>query len=221
MHFAALVAASAAIVSTAFASPAPTGSAPTPTKYVPAPTGYVPAPSSSKPKDYSPAPTGYTSAPKYGPKPRKSFGRWGPKHGHPWNPKPQCLTDEDAEEGADIFRQLIQEYSDELALEALTEDFVDWTSAVNIIRNRGNEGPIVVNGISFGSRQEFMDAQGSQPQIPFDTLQVFHGCDHIAMRWQTLRSANGQPTEANDIVSPIVENAQEEHWLIRIPACRG
>lgn len=122
-----------------------------------------------------------------------------------------CLTDEQAAAGAEIFRRLIQDYSDELALDALTEDFVDYSSAVNIIRNRGNEGPFVVNEISFNGRAAFMAAQGSQPEIPFDTLNTFHGCNHVATRWQTLRSANGQATESNDIVSssffllPVVE----------------
>ncbi|KAF2206753.1 hypothetical protein CERZMDRAFT_115585 [Cercospora zeae-maydis SCOH1-5] len=115
-----------------------------------------------------------------------------------------CLNDEQAAAGAEIFRQLIQEYSDELALEALTEDFIDYSSAVNIIRNRGNAGPFVVNEVSFASRAAFMAAQGAQPLIPFDTLNTYHGCDHIATRWQTLRSAAGQATESNNI--PVVGN---------------
>lgn len=112
-----------------------------------------------------------------------------------------CLNEEQAQQASDIFRTLIQEYSDEFALEALTEDFVDWTSAVNIIRNRGNDYPFVVNEVSFGSRAEFMAAQGSQPQIPFDTLNVWAGCDTTTTRWQTLNSANGQASWSNDIVS--------------------
>ena len=147
----------------------------------------------------------------------KGYGGWGKKHQvappsyEPTTPDnstecptptpSSCLTDEQAAAGADIFRRLIQDYSDELALEALTEDFIDYSSAVNIIRNRGNEGPFVVNAISFDGRAAFMAAQGSQPEIPFDTLNTFHGCDHVATRWQTLRSANGQATESNDIVS--------------------
>jgi len=42
--------------------------------------------------------------------------------------RPVCLQPKDAEEMADVFRALIQEYSDELALAALTEDFVDYAS---------------------------------------------------------------------------------------------
>lgn len=111
-----------------------------------------------------------------------------------------CITDEQAQQGAKIFQELIQNYTADLALSALTPDFEDYTSSVNIIRNRGNKGPIQVNGISFTSRQDFMNAQGSQPQIPFDILNVFHGCDSITVRWQTTDSAAGQPTKANDIV---------------------
>jgi hypothetical protein len=132
---------------------------------------------------------------------------WGP---HNWfgrgsgsgkAPFTSCLTKSQADAGAEIFRQLIQNYTSTLALTALTEDFVDYSSAVNLIRNKGNEGPIKVNGVSFDGRPQFMAAQGSQPQIPFDTLNVFWGCDHVAMRWQTLRSANGQKTEKSKIVS--------------------
>lgn len=134
-------------------------------------------------------------------KDRQTWG-WGrPGAYHRSDPRGQCLSNDDAQAAANIFRQLIQEYSDELALEALTEDFVDWTSSVNIIRNRGAGGPIPVNGVSFAPRQAFMDAQGSQPQIPFTTLNVFHGCNTTTVRWQTERSANGQRTETQAIVS--------------------
>ncbi|KAI5363659.1 hypothetical protein Slin15195_G093120 [Septoria linicola] len=175
--------------------PAPTSYAPAPTSYAPTPSGYEPVPTGYEPTPTSPAsPTVPTPNPGNGTSPEC-----------PTVPAPSnCLTDEQAAAGADIFRRLIQDYSDELALEALTEDFVDYSSAVNIIRNRGNEGPFVVNGISFASRAAFMAAQGAQPLIPFDTLNTFHGCSHVATRWQTLRSANGQPTEANDI--PVVGN---------------
>ena len=85
--------------------------------------------------------------------------------------------------------------------EALTEDFVDWSSAVNIIRNRGGEGPNVVNAVTFTSRAEFSANHGKQPNIPFDTLNVFHGCNSTSVRWQTLRSGNGQVNEQAAIVS--------------------
>lgn len=112
-----------------------------------------------------------------------------------------CMSDDDAQDAADIFRLLIQDYSDELALAALTEDFVDYSSAVNIIINGGGEEPMYLPGPTFSGRQEFMDGQGSQPKIPFKQLKVWHGCDHVSMRWLTKRSAKGQATETDDLVS--------------------
>lgn len=147
-------------------------------------------------------PTSYTSgkneASSYKPsKGQNSPGQYNGGNGNNRN----CLTDEQADQGAEIFRQMIQNYTDTLALTVLTPDFEDYTSSVNIIRNRGNKGPIQVNGISFTSREDFMNAQGAQPQIPFTTLNVFHGCDSITVRWETTDSAAGQATKVNDIVS--------------------
>lgn len=121
------------------------------------------------------------------------------------NKDDNCLTSQDADEVAGVFQQLIQGYTLELTNEALTEDFIDYSSAVNIIRNRGGEGPLEVNGVTFSSREEFSAGHGQQPNIPFDTLNVWHGCNHTSVRWQTLRSGNGQPNEQAAIVSsPIV-----------------
>ncbi|KAK4547839.1 hypothetical protein LTR36_010558 [Oleoguttula mirabilis] len=118
--------------------------------------------------------------------------------------QPKCVTDEDAEVIADIFRLLIQSYSDELALAALTEDFVDWASSVNILMNGGAQFPKNITGPTFSGRQAFMDGQGSQPEIPFTKLHVFHGCDSVSMNWLTERSAAGQKTEVASI--PVVGN---------------
>jgi hypothetical protein len=138
----------------------------------------------------------------------KPKGNWGWGHAGAWHGNKgkgkgddQCLTDEDAAEVANVFQQLIQGYTLELTEEALTEDFVDWSSAVNIIRNRGGEGPNVVNAVTFTSRAEFSANHGKQPNIPFDTLNIFHGCNSTSVRWQTLRSGNGQATEQAAIVS--------------------
>lgn len=137
----------------------------------------------------------------------KPKGSWGWGHAGAWHKNKgkgkgdQCLTDEDAAEVANVFQQLIQGYTLELTEEALTEDFVDWSSAVNIIRNRGGEGPNVVNAVTFTSRAEFSANHGKQPNIPFDTLNVFHGCNSTSVRWQTLRSGNGQVNEQAAIVS--------------------
>ena len=149
----------------------------------------------------------------------KPKGSWGWGHAGAWHKNKgkgkgdQCLTDEDAAEVASVFQQLIQGYTLELTEEALTEDFVDWSSAVNIIRNRGGEGPNVVNAVTFTSREQFSANHGKQPNIPFDTLNVFHGCNSTSVRWQTLRSGNGQPKEQAAIVSHLQYNDVFRHRL--------
>lgn len=137
----------------------------------------------------------------------QGYGGKGKGRGHPYGPpdqqnETQCLTPEQWTAGAEIFRQLITNYSDPFALEALTEDFIDYSSAVNIIRNRGNDYPFTVDAVTFNGRAAFMAAQGAQPLIPFETLGTWGGCDTISTRWRTTRSANGQATESNDI--PVV-----------------
>jgi len=171
MRTSAIFAVASAMVSTVFAAPAPIAVAEA-------------APGNYKPK-----------------------GSWGWGHAGAWHGNKgkdkgkQCLTDEDAQEVASVFQQLIQGYTLELTEEALTVDFVDWSSAVNIIRNRGGEGPNVVNAVTFTSREQFSANHGKQPNIPFETLNVFHGCNSTSVRWQTLRSGNGQPNEQAAIVS--------------------
>lgn len=143
----------------------------------------------------------------------KQYG--GPRGGKPGHGRPthiggqgpsgygngRCLSKEEGEEAADVFRMLIQEYSDEIALEYLTEDFVDWSSSVLGIINGGGDQPKDLEAPAFSSRQEFMDGQGSQPEIPFEKIQVWVGCDFVTMRWKTADSAAGQPTKAASIVS--------------------
>ncbi|KAK5131137.1 hypothetical protein LTR08_001285 [Meristemomyces frigidus] len=127
----------------------------------------------------------------------------------------QCVSESDSVVIADIFRQLIQDYSTDMALSALTEDFVDWSSAVNIIMNAGAQYPKNITGATFAGRTEFMDGQGSQPKIPFETLNVFYGCDSVSVRWMTTRSANGQAREVAAI--PVIGNA----ILYVVPAEEG
>ncbi|TKA82725.1 hypothetical protein B0A55_01281 [Friedmanniomyces simplex] len=115
-----------------------------------------------------------------------------------------CVNDGDAEQVAEVFRMLIQNYTSTLALNALTEDFVDYSSAVNIVMNRGAQYPKNITGPTFASRAAFMAGQGSQPKIPFERLQTFHGCDSVSVRWMTTRSGNGQKTEAAMI--PVIGN---------------
>jgi hypothetical protein len=198
MRTAAIIAVASALVSNVVAAPAPIAAA-------------VAVPEAAP--EAAPAP-GHWKKPR-----RKSKGSWGWGHAGAWHwgkdpdNGDECLTDEDAVAVAGVFQQLIQGYTLELTEEALTEDFVDWSSAVNIIRNRGGEGPNVVNAVTFTSREQFSANHGKQPNIPFDTLNIFHGCNSTSVRWQTLRSGNGQPREQAAIVS---SSSQQDSFVLRL-----
>lgn len=115
----------------------------------------------------------------------------------------KCMSREDAINVAGTFQSLIQGYTQEQALAALTPDFVDHTSAVSIIINRGGSGPEDVTEPVFTSRDEFMQGHGTQEPIPFETLQVWSTCDGtVTMVWQTIRSGQGQENEVAAI--PVV-----------------
>ncbi len=114
-----------------------------------------------------------------------------------------CMSDADATIVASTFQSLIQGYTIEQALAALTEDFVDYSSAVSIVINKGAAVPNDITKPIFTSREQFMLGHGKQKPIPFETLDVFHNCNGtVSMRWLTTRSALGQPTEAAAIPVP-------------------
>ncbi len=122
-------------------------------------------------------------------------------------PKPKkpckCMSDEDASIVAGTFQNLIQGYTLEQANAALTEDFVDYSSAVSIVINKGAAEPEDITQPIFTSRDEFIMGHGKQKPIPFETLDVWHNCNGtVSMRWLTRRSAYQQPTEAAAIPVP-------------------
>ncbi|KAK3691213.1 hypothetical protein LTR37_018801 [Vermiconidia calcicola] len=117
-----------------------------------------------------------------------------------------CMTREDALKVAGTFQSLIQGYTKKEALAAITPDFVDHSSAVSIIINKGGSEPEDVTKPVFTSRDEFMQGHGTQEPIPFETIKVWHTCEGVvSMVWQSTRSAQGQETEAAAI--PVVGTA--------------
>lgn len=82
------------------------------------------------------------------------------------NGQQDCMPREDALKTAETFQSLIRGYTKEQALAALTPDFVDHTSAVSIIINRGGSAPENLTEPVFTSRDEFMEGHGTQEPIP-------------------------------------------------------
>ena len=72
------------------------------------------------------------------------------------------MTKADADIVAGTFQSLIQGYTIEQALAALTEDFVDYSSAVSIVINKGAAVPSDITQPIFTSREQFMLGHGKQ-----------------------------------------------------------
>ncbi|KAF2718378.1 hypothetical protein K431DRAFT_287661 [Polychaeton citri CBS 116435] len=98
----------------------------------------------------------------------------------------KCMSDSDAQGVSDNFKELIANYSDELADAALTTDFTDYSSSVNTLINNGTAGEpgdIPLLSPTFSSLEQFKAGQSAQPPIPFDQLNIWHSCDTVIIRW--------------------------------------
>jgi hypothetical protein len=108
------------------------------------------------------------ASPTPGPKPKPVPCRQGvDRPGCVGKPKPKkpcktCMSDKDATIVAQTFQSLIQGYTIEQALAALTEDFVDYSSAVSIVINKGAAVPNDITQPIFTSREQFMMGHGKQ-----------------------------------------------------------
>jgi len=118
-----------------------------------------------------------------------------------------CMSQADATQVADNFQALIANYSDELANASLTVDFEDYSASVSSLIDAGCTGPQPVRSLSprqnhpvinmdtdiapqlntatFNSRAEFEAAQGAQPPIPFERLNLWYNCNTAFLRWRT------------------------------------
>ncbi|KAI5365318.1 hypothetical protein Slin15195_G048520 [Septoria linicola] len=130
-----------------------------------------------------------------------------------------CLDDGSAQRIAENFRTLITNYSNQSAAAFLTVDFLDYSDGVNILINKGcPNGPQALGSPTFSSLEEFQAGQGSQVNIPFEILNVWHGCDFVTMRWRS------SAPEANDIqpqqpvtgivVLEVCQGGSPEPWVI-------
>jgi len=105
-------------------------------------------------------------------------------HGSPDSaPGKFCLTDAEAQNIVDGFVDMLENtmenFNVTLANTLLADDFSDYSDSINYLKRTP------LGEVSFASKQEFIDGQGTQPPFPsVETLNMFHTCDSIAWRWQ-------------------------------------
>jgi len=96
-----------------------------------------------------------------------------------------CMSAAEAQGVADNFGLLLTNYTTDLALATLTEGFDDYTSSVATLIDAGCTGPQSLTEVTFPGRDAFIAAQGSQPPIPFEQLNIWYNCDTVFLRWRT------------------------------------
>ncbi|KXT17177.1 hypothetical protein AC579_331 [Pseudocercospora musae] len=148
--------------------------------------------------------------------PNGGYGGWGSgKRPSWWNGRGgACMSDNDAQTVANHFNELISNYSNSSANAYLTSDFNDYSDSVSELINSGcNAGPATLGAATFTSRAAFEAGQGSQPNIPFKQLNVWHNCDTVTLRWETTVMP-GAPQAVRGII--VLESVyQNSKWLIK------
>ncbi|GAB7346482.1 hypothetical protein MBLNU457_5172t1 [Dothideomycetes sp. NU457] len=94
-----------------------------------------------------------------------------------------CLTKHDANVVANNFAQLLSNFSVPLAEAILANDFTDQSDSANSLVDGGTQSPLPLGSLSFSSKAQNIAAQSSQGNVPFTTLNVWHTCDHVFLRW--------------------------------------
>jgi len=130
-----------------------------------------------------------------------------------------CMTDAQAKKVANNFKTLIDDYSDKLANQTLTEDFIDYSDSVGELINGGctEGGSFTLGDATFATRAEFEAGQGAQPAIPFEILNLYNNCNSVTIRW--LSKGEGQePQQVTGIINMETEKNPDkkssQKWLI-------
>ena len=90
------------------------------------------------------------------------------------NPTPaKCLSSTDANTLATNFGKLISNYSNKLANQTLTPDFVDYSESVNSLVDKAGTTPRALLGLTFASRAQFEKESAAQPSVPLQIKNVW------------------------------------------------
>ncbi|KAK0940156.1 hypothetical protein LTR29_008209 [Friedmanniomyces endolithicus] len=96
-----------------------------------------------------------------------------------------CLLPSDAQTLSTNFGKLISNYSNKLANETLTPNFIDHSESVNTLIDSGGSAPQALLGNTFSSRAQFEAASSAQPSEPFTVKNMWYNCDTITVRWES------------------------------------
>ncbi|KAK3649651.1 hypothetical protein LTR56_006834 [Elasticomyces elasticus] len=139
-----------------------------------------------------------------------------------------CMTRADAQQVADNYQNLQTQFSDALATASLSNNFTSYSDSIAVLINGGCNGPAILGDAIFGSRDEFLAGQGSQPSLPFYQIGLWHTCNQVVVRWRfvSLQMITGimaletVPAPFNATFPWLIETAHSEFnsmpWLISL-----
>ena len=93
-----------------------------------------------------------------------------------------CMSGSQAQQVATNFGHLISAYSATLANQTLTANYVDYSDSVNTLINNGCTSPQTLGQATFTSRAAFESGQASQPNVPFEQLNLWYTCNDVILR---------------------------------------
>ncbi|KAH9837403.1 hypothetical protein Tdes44962_MAKER08369 [Teratosphaeria destructans] len=125
-----------------------------------------------------------------------------------------CMTYDQATQVANNFKTLISAYSTDAANQYLTADYTDYSDSVTTLIDSGCQGPQTLGDATFSTRAAFEAGQGSQPDIPFEILNLWYACTGpVVVRWRT--ALHPEFVTGNIVMETEHSGDGAEPWLIK------
>jgi len=99
-----------------------------------------------------------------------------------------CLSQSDVNTLTTHFGDLVSAYSQKLANQTLTVDFVDYSESIITLMDGAGTTPKALLGMAFTSRANFEAQSSAQPSVPFQVQNTWYNCDTITIRWLSAQS---------------------------------
>ncbi|KAG9677416.1 hypothetical protein KCU99_g1676, partial [Aureobasidium melanogenum] len=94
-----------------------------------------------------------------------------------------CISAPDASLIATNFGMTISNYTEPLAVQLFTNNFTDQSDSVLTLMHEPGLQAQDLGKLTFSSKANFLAAQGAQPNVPFEILNLWNTCNTVIIRW--------------------------------------
>ncbi|KAG9518272.1 hypothetical protein KCV07_g5686, partial [Aureobasidium melanogenum] len=94
-----------------------------------------------------------------------------------------CISAPDASLIATNFGMTISNYTEPLAVQLFTNNFTDQSDSVLTLMHEPGLQAQDLGKLTFSSKANFLAAQGAQPDVPFEILNLWNTCNTVIIRW--------------------------------------